>query len=100
MKNIKTAEKKIEKFFSSDNITPKIYGFMEFNSNVDKIKALENDFRVFGLKIGNKICKLDDADYKLSLSCNNIPWGTSMDEFIEFLNKIFRNKDLTSFKNL
>ena len=45
------------------------------------------DIRLFGINFGNKIYKIDDADYKISLIMHNLNWGTSLSDICQFINK-------------
>jgi hypothetical protein len=63
---------------SSDKKLNRSYALIEFENYEAKVKALSTDFRVFGILLDDTICNIEDADYKLTLICNNIHWGSSL----------------------
>lgn len=65
----------------------KSYALIEFENYESKQKALLTELRVFGLQISGNMCFTDDADYKLTLMCNNVHWGASLEKFCDFLNE-------------
>ena len=69
------------------------YALLEFFDYADKEKALIPEMRVFGMKIGGNMLITDDADYKLTLICNNVHWGASLERFCEKINDEFGQKN-------
>ena len=65
------------------------YALLEFANAEGKEKALLPELRVFGIKIDKNMVVTDDADYKLTLICNNVHWGASLEKFCEKLNEQF-----------
>ena len=41
------------------------------------------------MKIEKNMCITDDADYKLTLICNNVHWGASLEKFCDKINEQF-----------
>lgn len=78
------------------------YALLEFEDQASKEKALIPEMRVFGMKLGKNMCMTDDADYKLTLICNNVHWGASLEKFCEKINLEFsKNNSLGKFlKNI
>jgi hypothetical protein len=72
----------------------KSYALIELKDLNAKEKALLPDIRIFGLNIAGRLCQLDDADYKLSLSCYNVHWGSPLKNFADFINKIFETNNM------
>lgn len=64
----------------------KSVALIEFEKHEDKLKTLRVDFRNLGINISKNICKIDDLDYKRTLVINNIPYGSEIEEIVEFLN--------------
>lgn len=64
-------------------------------SDVDvKKKALSPDVRIFGVHINGKMCMIDDADYKFTVSCHNVHWASSLKDLCAYINQIFQEKNL------
>ena len=71
------------------------YALVELESYETKQKALSEDLRIFGMLINENICMIDDADYKLTLTCYNIHWGSSLKEFCEKVNEVFEQNNMS-----
>ena len=76
----------------------KSYALIEFYDEKDKAKALLTDFRVFGIRVDEYTCRIDDADFKLTLVCNNVRWGAPLSKFQEFINEVFEKNNLSDLK--
>lgn len=46
------------------------------------------DFRLFGTLICKNLCRIEDADHKLSIILNGIPYGTETLELFEYINRL------------
>jgi hypothetical protein len=95
--------KKTDKLLGSlkkkkDKKLNKSYALVEFYDEKDKAKALLTDFRVFGIRIDEYTCRMDDADFKLTLVCNNVRWGAPLSKFQTFLNDVFEKNNLSDLK--
>ena len=73
----------------------KSYAIIEFPDYETKLKALSPDLRLFGIFINGNICMIDDADKKLTLTCNNVLWGTSIKHFYEEINSVLEKKNMS-----
>lgn len=62
------------------------------NTKEQKEKLIRPDFRAFGLLIDNNLCKIEDADYKVSVNLYNLPYGVKVQEILHFLNKEIADK--------
>jgi hypothetical protein len=71
----------------------KSYALVEFESSESKAKALIPELRVFGFKFGSSMVTMDDADYKVTLLCNNVHWGANLKNFTSHLNEVFAQKN-------
>jgi hypothetical protein len=51
--------------------------------------------------IGQNLCKVEDADYKVSVNLYNLPYGARVDEVLEFVNGAIESKinDLLDSEN-
>jgi hypothetical protein len=51
--------------------------------------------------IGQNLCKIEDADYKVSVNLYNLPYGARVDEVLEFVNAAIESKinDLLDSEN-
>lgn len=87
-KKMKKTEKILAKIKEkSSKKLDKSYALIEFENYESKQKALLTELRVFGLQIAGNMCFTDDADYKLTLMCNNVHWGASLEKFCECINE-------------
>ena len=72
----------------------KSYALIELADSESKAKALLPDVRIFGLYITGRLCQVDDADHKLTLSCYNVHWGSSLKSFTDFVNNLFEQNNM------
>ena len=70
------------------------YALIEFSSYEEKQKALTEDMRVFGILVKGKLCNVDDADYKLTLTCYNVHWGSYLKDFCAKINQVFEENNM------
>ena len=73
----------------------KSYAIIEFPDYETKLKALSSDLRLFGIYINGNICMIDDADKKLTLTCNNVHWGSSINHFTTEINSVLEKKNMS-----
>ena len=71
------------------------YALIELDSYEQKQRALAEDIRIFGILIDDNLCMIDDADYKLSLTCYNIHWGSSLKHFCDTVNNVFEQNNMS-----
>jgi len=76
----------------------KSYALIELADSESKAKALLPDVRIFGLYITGRLCQVDDADHKLTLSCYNVHWGSSLKSFTDFVNNLFEQNNMMDLK--
>ncbi|EGR28836.1 hypothetical protein IMG5_168720 [Ichthyophthirius multifiliis] len=76
------------------------YAMIKFKKNEDKNKCLLPDVRVFGVYNMMETMYFDDADYKHSVLINNIPWGTSVENFVNKINVFLKQKGKKNIKIL
>lgn len=65
----------------------KSYALIKFKYIEDKQKAMSQDLRLFGLRIGQHMSRMDDADYKTSIILQNIQWGCKLQHLMDFINE-------------
>lgn len=76
----------------------KSYALVKLDSKESKQKLIRPDLRAFGVMVNNNLCKVEDADYKISLSLYNLPYGISVKEVCDFLNEKIEYK-IAAIKN-
>ena len=102
---MKRKSKKTEKILNniyekSSKKLDRSYALIEFADYETKQKALIPELRVFGVKIEKNMCITDDADYKLTLICNNVHWGASLEKFCEKINEQFEKNHTLGYTNI
>ena len=103
MKRNETIKTQKKLFNNSENIIGSIeegrrkkldksYALVKLESYESKQKLIRPDLRAFGILINGNLCKVEDADHKISLSLYNLPYGISVKEVCEFQNEKIERK--------